>query len=117
MNISQKAAQTASHPAYHVGDQAPVTPEIKFGDPIQATIGDLAVGDFLVTVPTQGQVRGCRVNSGIKALTEDYTTWYRKAGRGRIPMNAHVVEFLGSDLPALIIPDHFTCTVRRPEVS
>jgi hypothetical protein len=88
---------------------------MEFGDAETITIADLRTDDFVLELPAQNGVRGAVVNSGIRELREDYSTW--KVGRPRrrgIPVRSRVVAFKDRTLATLNVPATFTVTVRRP---
>jgi hypothetical protein len=108
---------TTKHRVYHQGDAAPVTPEVVFGDVEQITIGQLRVGDFLCTVPTQGQLRGVRFDSTVTDLQADITWFEQWRRRGpKMPIEARSLRTRAMGATGRYsYPSRFTCTVRRPQ--
>jgi hypothetical protein len=87
-----------------------------FGDVETITIGELAIDDFVVSVPPQRGVRGVRVNSGLRDKREDYGTWTVSSGyrRPQMPVRSWVLMFKDPHMVGLNYPDDFTVQVRRP---
>lgn len=87
-------------------------PKLFADDAETMTVADLNDGDFLVTVPTQNGLRGCRVESGVTALDEDHT-WGVRSGYRRplIPIPARRFRTLSGAI--LSLPSSATVTVRR----
>jgi hypothetical protein len=92
-----------------------------FGPPEDVTVADLAVGDFLVMVPSQHGVRGCAVESVITRLDHSWDTWGERTpgARRRFPVPSTQLRFGTAGTVTLAeagldVPDTFTCRVRRP---
>lgn len=96
---------------------APV--EVIFADPETVTVAQLRPGDFVVEVPTQMQVRGVRVMSGVKEVMEgyehpEYGVWTESRGyrRHRVTVLSRVLTFQ-SVKGSLHYPSDFQVIVRR----
>lgn len=92
------------------------TGEVIFGEPIEVTVGDLVPGDFVVTIPAQSGVRGLRVSSGVKAISDPDlfgSSWGMSRGRGRrrLPVASRKITFLCGG--TYEIPASFRVTARR----
>jgi len=87
--------------------------------PTTATLADLAAGDFLVEIPTQGRIRGVNVRSTITRVGpsfrwEEYTPGPYRGARGRRHNVPGVKLAVATPAGATIdLPASFTCTVRK----
>ena len=91
------------------------TAETVFGEPETITVGELAVGDFVISIPAQGRHRGVNVRSGLKQITERPVGWYTQTRpRGpKFPIPSRVLAFLSSDTK-LDVANSYQVIVRRP---
>lgn len=91
------------------------TAEIEFGDPETVKVSDLEVGDFVVSIPAQGQYRGYDVRSAVKAITDRPQGWYTQTrSRGpKFPIPSRVLTFVSVDLK-VDVAGSFDVRVRRP---
>ena len=91
-------------------------PADPFGAPEVITVAELAVSDFVITIPAQAGTRGARANSGIREISpERYDRWSRRSRpRGpRIGVASRRIVFHDPDLAVLDVPSTHTVTVRR----
>jgi hypothetical protein len=91
-------------------------PADPFGAPEVITVAELAVSDFVITIPAQAGTRGARANSGIRSISaEHYDRWTRRSRpRGpRIGVASRTIVFHDPDLAVLDVPSTHTVTVRR----
>jgi len=77
-------------------------------------LSEIKPGDFVIEIPTQGGIRGVRVNSGLKTVTEDWETWRQSFGSSRRRRYSNIrglrIEFLSGG--RVSYPADFTATVR-----
>lgn len=87
-----------------------------FGPAETITVAGLAVGDWVVEVPTQQGVRGTTVKSGVRDLRADWGTWRRSAGyrRPKLAIESRVIMFCDPHVAAVNYPADFAVAVRRP---
>jgi len=92
-----------------------VTTETAFGPVETIEISELVPGDFITQIPSQGGIRGVRINSGVRDLRDDWNTWGRSTGRGRprMQVKSRIIMFLDPALPAVNIPATCIAEVRR----
>jgi len=81
------------------------------------TVSDLKPGDFVITIPTQNGVRGIRVNSGIRTVSDDWDTWTCSSGprRPRISQLSRELRFNDAKLGSVNVPASFAVQARRPQ--
>lgn len=85
-----------------------------FGDSETITVADLQVGDFIEVIPTQGGVRGSKVESGVASL-DIGSGWRRSRGRGRAGLDIKSVRIATLRGHLLDVPADFSVSVRRPQ--
>jgi len=76
---------------------------------VRIPVSDLRVGDFLVTIHGNADIRGCKVDSTVTATVPDWNTW--KLGRHWV---RSTIITVAADVLDLNVPDTLTATVRRP---
>jgi hypothetical protein len=85
----------------------------EYAEAATVTIADLKAGDFVVSIPTQMGIRGYRVNSGIREITDSrFGTWKMGPPRRKCPVESRAMRFL-SDLPRVDYPSDCTVIVRK----
>lgn len=91
------------------------TAEIEFGDPETITVGELAEGDFVISVPAQGRYRGYNIRSAVKQITDRPQGWYEQTRpRGpKFPIPSRVLSFV-SAADKIDVANSFQVRVRRP---
>lgn len=93
------------------------TGEVAFGEPEPVTVADLRQGDFVVAFASQGGIRGYRVNSGIREISDPATGRWSRRSRPRgpaMPVPSRSIRFLDPEVTALNLPcDHVVITRRR----
>jgi hypothetical protein len=91
------------------------TAEIEFGDPETIEVGQLQVGDYVVSIPAQGRTRGTNVRSAVKQITERPTGWYTQSRpRGpKFPIPSRVLAFLSTE-DRFDVACSYQVIVRRP---
>jgi hypothetical protein len=91
-------------------------PTIHFGPQETITIADLKVGDFVVRVPPQLNMRGLKVNSAVRTI-EDREGWVlrnRATKRHGTVVAGKAITFQSYRDKTLSWPDTFAVIVRRP---
>lgn len=94
----------------------PDCPADPFGPAETITVGDLAKGDFVVSVLAHAGVRGFRANSGIAEISApEFGRWKtRQAGSRRgLPIRSRKVSFLDRSLSGINVPLDHPVIVRR----
>ena len=88
--------------------------EVTFGSEETIRVADLVEGDWIEVIPSQHRMRGQKINSAVKSLSEGYG-WTAGGGRGRrrTELASTVVVTRRGDF---CVPNDFTVVVRR-EVS
>lgn len=92
-----------------------------FGPEVEVKISDVRVGDFLVVVPSQEGVQGCRAASIVTGVGHDWDTWYvRGYGRSRTFVPSTTLRFGVNADPQLVdvglnVPQSFRCTIKRAQ--
>jgi hypothetical protein len=81
-----------------------------FAESATVRVGDLKVGDFLETVPTQEGVRGTRFNSAVREIQDDSSFW--RSGYSAVRSKSFYVLAQRTDNIRYVYPDHFVCTAR-----
>jgi hypothetical protein len=91
-------------------------PTIHFGPEETIAIQDLRVGDFVIKVPKQMNMRGLIVNSAVRTI-ESKHGWVvrpRKGSKSGTPMPGKEISFQVARDRTFSWPDHFDVIVRRP---
>jgi hypothetical protein len=89
-------------------------PANPFGPAETITVGDLAEGDFVVSMPAQYRVRGYRINSGVREIgPAGYHGWKYGPPRRKTAVRSRRVTFLDRELGALDVPVYHEVIVRR----
>lgn len=85
---------------------------IAFGEPETIEVSALAVGDFVVSFPTQRGIRGVRLDAIVERLDDWTGRWDERVGRrGRLPvLSRRVATRLGT----IDVPADCSIVVRRP---
>jgi hypothetical protein len=90
-------------------------PADPFGAPETITVADLAAGDFVIALPAHNNVRGARVNSGVREITEAAYGRWRQRGRGGRMLLSRRFTFHDRDQAPLDVPCDHPVIVRRPQ--
>lgn len=98
--------------ATHRRYECPADP---FGAPETITVADLAVGDFVISLPPHNNVRGARVNSGVREISAVHYDRWKQSGRGGRRLPSRRFTFHDRDLTALDVPTDHPVIVRRAQ--
>lgn len=71
-------------------------------------VQDLEVGDFVIQIPTQSNVRGAEVNATIEAIDHEWDAW--KQGRYMVPSRR--LRFRNVSFAEVSVPLEFKVVVR-----
>jgi hypothetical protein len=93
----------------------PDCPRDPFGPAETITAGELAQGDFVISLPAHAGIRGFRANSAVAEISAPaFGKWRtRKAGRWALPIQSRQISFLDRSLAAINVPLDHPVIVRR----
>jgi hypothetical protein len=92
----------------------------EYGDLETITVGEIAVGDFVVEIPKQSNVRGIAPRSAVVRIEARYNSWTAPSAprprAKRIPVESRRIVFVSysEDGRVFDYPTDFDAVVRRP---
>lgn len=109
-HLSDELTYCATCDRSHRRYECPADP---FGAPETITVADLAAGDFVISLPPHNGVRGARVNSGVREITDARYGRWKQSGRGGRQLLSRRFTFHDRDQAALDVPADHPVIVRR----